>query len=122
MKVYPSLPVVPPPQETMSLEDSCYWLAQWFSFAPNEGAVAQDWSGRLLVNWHPPLGKGGDDRYKAELLSHTGCPRAIGWGFSPRTALQSLAIELDKRGLGRASKAKEICQRDWPQWLLGENQ
>ena len=117
MKVYPSLPVAPPPQETMTLEDSCYWLAQWFSFAPTEGAVAQDWGGKLLVNWHPPLGKGGDARYKAESVSRTGCPLAVGWGFSPRTALQSLASELDRKGQARSSRAADLCQKDWPAWL-----
>ncbi len=118
MKLYPSLPVVPPPHEEMSLEDACCWLAQAFSFASTEGAVMVDWSGKLLVNWHPPLGRGGAERYKAESVSHTGCPRAVGWGFSPRTALQSLAIELDRKGQARSSRAGELCKRDWPEWML----
>jgi hypothetical protein len=115
---YYSLPKQPMPQEHMELTDASCWLAKSFRFVANEGAVTWDLSGRLIIDWYPPLSRGGYERYKCMSISNTGCSQAVGWGFSPRTALQSLAVELDRKGMARSSRALELSSQNWPEWML----
>ena len=101
------------PREEIDLEDgSCWLIGHGFEFHLAKGTIkTYDWSGTIEMDWHP------GPKWKATSVTSTNCPIAVGWGFSPRTALHSLADSLVKRGYGRSTRAKELASRDWPSWM-----